>query len=86
MRLLKSRLVEAYQQMKLRARADGSPILICVASDCDAISANHIFTVNAFPGECISGEGGLWTPAVPTPLAACALLLVQGGPWAECST
>mmetsp|Transcript_25274 Transcript_25274/g.60405 ORF Transcript_25274/g.60405 Transcript_25274/m.60405 type:complete len:612 (-) Transcript_25274:213-2048(-) len=44
MRLLKSRLVEAYQQMKLRARADGSPILICVASDCDAIAANHIFT------------------------------------------
>ena len=83
MRLLKSRLVEAYQQMKLRARADGSPILICVASDCDAIAANHIFTVNTSPGVCISGGRGLWTPTVPASLVACALLLVEGGPRAE---
>ena len=80
--------------MKLRARADGSPILICVASDCDAIAANHIFTVNQphlhvcriWRRRMHQRVGGLGTPTVPFPLVACALFLVEGGPRDECST
>ena len=59
MRLDKSKLSDAYKHIKFRARANGSPILICVANDCDAIAANHIFTVRAVPSggwiACLKG-------------------------------
>ena len=36
----------AYKHIKLHAINNRSKVLVCVAGDCDAISACHIFTVS----------------------------------------